>query len=122
MNALNDIRLSVKLIAGFILVAVIAAIVGIVGIVNLRTLEQADTRLYERMTIPISQLADMATKFQRVRVNLRDVILAEDNQERQENIETIKTLTAEIDEMATEFEKTIISEEMRTEFNTFRAT
>lgn len=76
----KNVTIRVKLLISFLLVAAIAGVVGFLGITNIRTVEKEDTRLYETMTAPLSDLMDMGTNFQRMRVNLREVILSTDPQ------------------------------------------
>jgi hypothetical protein len=55
VNTLNNLKIGVKLTSAFLLMAAIAGVIGGVGIVNLRTLNAADTRLYENMAVPLSE-------------------------------------------------------------------
>jgi len=117
----NNLRMGVKLISSFILMAVISAIVGVFGISYLNTISQADAKMYNNMTVPISQLADIATAFQRVRVNLRDSILAATPEEAKQYADTVTTLSNEIRTLSSDYEKTILSQEMQDLFNEFTA-
>jgi methyl-accepting chemotaxis protein len=118
MNALNNIRMGPKLIASFILVALIAAIVGVIGIMNMRTIEAADITLYKDGVVPIELLGQMQNGLQRTRINVRDVVLAKDNQERAGYVETLKGIRADMDKWYPEYEKTILGDDrLRAEFN-----
>jgi methyl-accepting chemotaxis protein len=92
-----NLRLSAKLISGFIVVAFIAAIVGGIGIVSLKSIDKSDTELYENITIPVGQAGDMSVKFQKVRVDIRDMILASDAR-------TIEASIADVDAKKVEIE------------------
>lgn len=61
--------------SGFILVAIVAAIIGGVGIFYIKKIDAADTKLYEKLTVPLGELAAMSSDFQRIRVNIRDFIV-----------------------------------------------
>ncbi len=119
MKWFRDLRISVKLLGGFITVAVIAGIIGIYGYVSIDTMNEADTTLYEKMTVPISQLQDMSTAFNRIRVNLRDLVLATNAEESQTCIRTIKALREELNKNAAAYEKTIISDRMKQQFKKY---
>ena len=121
MNWFNNMTLKGKLLTGFIVVAVIAAVIGGVGIYNLKKISAADTRLYEKITVPLGELSDISTAFQRVRINLREATGETKPQERQKDIETIKKLRQEISEKSDIFEKTILTEEGRKMFADFKA-
>jgi methyl-accepting chemotaxis protein len=119
MKWFYNLKISAKLIIGFALVAVIAGVLGVFGMINLKSLDDSDTALYERMTVPISQMSGISTAFQRVRVNSRDMVIAENQADIQSNIDKITDRRAEIDTLAAAFEKTIISDNMKLEFNNF---
>ncbi|MBJ6752459.1 MCP four helix bundle domain-containing protein [Geomonas anaerohicana] len=120
MRWFYDLKLSTKLMTGFIAIAVIAGAIGYFGIREIHNIEAADSKLYERITIPIAQLQDVSTSFQRIRVNLRDLLTAKTTQEEQAKVERIKTLRGELDKAAGEFEKTILTDEGRKMFQEFR--
>jgi methyl-accepting chemotaxis protein len=120
---LNKIKIGPKLIGGFIAVALIAGIIGVIGIMNMKTIDGADTKLYEKMTVPISYLSDVSTYFQRVRINSRDIIRANDPKEIAEFKATINDLSEKVVQQIDAYEKLIISEEMKkamSEFTTAR--
>ena len=62
-----------KLIGGFLVVAFFAALVGGVGIINIRTIAKADTRLYEKYTVPIGQLQEMISSHFLIRLTLQEL-------------------------------------------------
>ncbi len=76
MNALNNVKIGAKLIIGFVLVAAIAAGIGTVGVLKIKTITVADTLLYEKATAPMTDVIQMTSSFQRIRVAARDGILA----------------------------------------------
>lgn len=117
-----NLKVSAKLLLGFVLVAVIASVIGVLGITNINTINQNDTELYENMTIPISQMADISTYFQRVRVNTRDVVLANSNEEINSYVGRIQEYRDSIDTIGKRFEVKIISDEMKAAFQDFRDT
>jgi len=71
MKWFYNMRISMKLISCFIVVAIISGVVGVIGISNITRINNNDTILYENMTVPLSEVADMARWFQRSRVNSR---------------------------------------------------
>jgi methyl-accepting chemotaxis protein len=119
MNALNNLKTSVKLIGSFLIIAIFTAIVGAVGIYNINLINTADTMLYEKQTVPISQLSNIATSFQRIRVNLRDTILEKDQSTAQKYDDTINQLEADIEKTSAEYEKLIVSKEMQSLYDQY---
>ena len=72
MQWFNNLKIGTKLISGFITVALIAGVIGFIGIKKIHQINEADIKLYEKITVPLSDMGDMAVKYQRVRINLRD--------------------------------------------------
>jgi methyl-accepting chemotaxis protein len=122
MSWYYNLKISVKLLSAFIIVALIAGLIGFVGVVELKKMDDAGTKLYEKITIPIGDLQDISTAFQRIRVNTRDLILAENKAEEAKALATIKELRLTIDKSAADYEKTIFTEEGRKLFETFKKT
>ncbi|WP_026842904.1 MCP four helix bundle domain-containing protein, partial [Citrifermentans bremense] len=120
MKWFYDLKLGTKLISGFISVAAIAAIIGYFGIREMSAIEEADIALYEKITVPITELQDISTSFQRVRVNLRDMILATTPQDAQDKVKRIAELRTELDKATAQFEKTILTDEGRKLFAEFK--
>lgn len=77
----KNMKLATKVVSGFIMVAAIAGIIGLVGTIRIKQIADADTMLYERVTKPLGDLADIAINFQQVRVNSRDLINATTKEE-----------------------------------------
>ncbi len=119
MNTLNNLKTSVKLIGSFLIIAILTAIVGAVGIYNINLINTADTVLYEHQTVPLGQLSDLGTAFQRIRVNLRDTILEKDPVAAQKYYDTINQLKAEIEKTSAEYEKLIVSKEMQSLYDQY---
>jgi methyl-accepting chemotaxis protein len=109
-----------KLLAGFITVAIIAGVIGGVGIFYVKKIDEADTRLYAMMTVPLGELGHISTDFQRVRVNSRDLINAPADK-RQHFVNRIKELRDSIGKYAESYEKTLFSEEGKKMFADFVA-
>ena len=119
MKGFLNLKIGVKLLAGFILVAIIAGAMGVFAIVNIKTLDEADTELYEHMTVPIGIMADISVNFQRLRVNSRDILKADDPAEIEKLRARIEEIRKSIDEQSTTFEDLIVSNEMQDLFDTF---
>ena len=120
MNWYYNLKISVKLLSAFIVLAVIAGVIGAIGVVELKKMDDAGTKLYEKITIPISDLGDITTSFQRIRINMRDLVEANNSADKQAALETIKKLRADIGEKSAAFEKTILTDEGRKLFEEFK--
>jgi len=68
LNWLKNLNIKTKLLTSFILIALLVGVVGFIGILNTWSLQQSDQELYENMTVPISQVGQISTSFQLMRV------------------------------------------------------
>jgi methyl-accepting chemotaxis protein len=89
-----NLKIGAKLICAFVMVAVLAGIVGIVGIVNLRTVDQEYSDLYLNSGVGLADIGKVMIAYQRVRVNLRDIILEKNLANRPQYAQNIKELGA----------------------------
>lgn len=120
MKWFYNMRISMKLISCFIVVAIISGVVGVIGISNITRINNNDTILYENMTVPLSEVADMARWFQRSRVNARDMILYDNPADIQDSYKDVMTYVANVEAIANSFEKTIIQEEVNKYFEDWK--
>jgi methyl-accepting chemotaxis protein len=120
LKALNNLKIGVKLTTAFLLVVIIAGVIGAVGIVNIRNINAADTRLYENMTVPMSEISEISANFERIRVNLRDMIIDKDPTKIIGYEKTINDLLAANENLTTQFESKILSARMRTAFENLK--
>lgn len=116
---LSNIKIGTILIGSFLVVAFIALAIGIFGYFEIHKIGDADTMLYEKITLPLGELADMSVSFQRARINLRDAVAAEDEIEAQTYWDNTKQLRQKTVEQSDQFEKTILTEEGRKLFAEF---
>ena len=118
---MKNLKISTKLIGGFILVALIACVVGVFGIINIKKIDAADTKMYEMMLVPTEELGKITESFQRVRINLRDAVTADNAEDRNKATDTIRTLREKISKASDEFEKSILTDEGHRIFGEFKA-
>ena len=119
METFKNMKIGTKLITAFLLVVAIAAVIGFMGIIKIRQIDAADTKLYEKITVPLGDLANMSILFQRVRINLRDIVELNDTKEQQAALATLNQLRQDIAEHAAKFEKTILTEEAQRIFKEY---
>ena len=106
MKWFNDLKLSTKLLSGFILVALLAGAVALTGVVKIHAIDNADTMLYEEAAQPLGHLAEVINNFQRIRVNILYTILYAGNPEEQKNyLAKIEEYRKEIDTELALYEK-----------------
>ncbi len=122
MNTTRTIGLRTKLLTAFLLGSCITLTIAMIGINRLHALDVADTRLYERMTVPLDAIGNAAVAFQRTRINMRDALNAPTEAERAKARETIRGLRGTLDKDLAIFGKALNSESERRDFDTFEKT
>jgi methyl-accepting chemotaxis protein len=119
MHWFNNLKIGIKLISGFILVALVAGLIGFIGIQKIHQIDAADTKLYEKITVPTAHLLSISTDFQRIRVNVLYVLRETSKADKEKYAQSINTLREEINKDADLFEKTILTEEGKKLFADF---
>jgi methyl-accepting chemotaxis protein len=119
MKWFMNLKIATKLSLSFGILAVVSAIIGFVGYTNLTLVEENTAVMYKNATIPLKQMGEMSAAFQRIRVGSRDVLLAETPEEYREYTDNIQQCRDQISAISVEFEKTILSEEVRKQFEEF---
>lgn len=99
-----------KLLAGFITLAILSGIIGYIGITKIHEIDDADTMMYESAVVPISQLSELSEYFQRLRVNARDMVLADNIDDANKKYKRFMVINSIYDSIMVEYEKTIITE------------
>ncbi|WP_373486037.1 MCP four helix bundle domain-containing protein [Acetobacterium malicum] len=119
MQWILNMKIGAKLIVSFIIVALITGAVGVVGIMNLQKLQNSNKILYEKMTLPIAEVGQISTSYQRMRVIVRDMIIENSPELIQSNADKVIIRNGEIDEAAAAFQETIVDPEMQAIFDEF---
>ncbi len=119
MNLLNNLSVRVKIITGFLIVVLISTAMGIYAIYDLKTIEKADTVLYEEMTVPLSEMAQISIEFQMSRVHTRDIILAQTPAEINAVAEDIQKRRDNVSRLSASFEQKNISGDLKKEYGNF---
>ena len=117
----NILELRAKMITGFVLVALITAVVGMIALRSMSMMAQADQRLYEDATVPLPELSNIGTSFEKMRVTSRDFIAAQGNAERRAEFDNqLNILSVNIDQASAAFEKRGLSPDMRKAFERYK--
>ncbi|GAB4301851.1 MAG: hypothetical protein Fur0034_16080 [Desulfuromonadia bacterium] len=116
MQWFYDMRLSSKLMTGFILVAIVAGVIGGFGITRIKHIDEDGTHLYTNMTVPLAEIGAISTSFQRMRCNMLEMVVAESADKVNENKKRADNRNADIATVMESFQKTILTEEGRKQF------
>ena len=119
MKSYQDMSITAKLLVGFAFVSLITLVVGGVGIQRMHVTNNADTFLYQNVTVPTSQLGQIKAHHQDVQTLMRAAMLTASDEENQ----TIKVKLAAdeklIYSLTQDFEKKITTPTMRTLFDQY---
>jgi methyl-accepting chemotaxis protein len=119
MSWLDNIKIGKKLVGGFLLVAIIAGVIGWIGYTRIHEVDDRDTMLFEQVVVPLGELAHIDNYFQRVRVNTREVVRANEADKIQYFIERIQGFSEEINKLSESYEKTLFTDHGKKLFNDF---
>lgn len=75
-KSFKNLNISKKLIASFLIIAIIATIIGAVGMIGLRTISNADAMLYKMHTEPMIYLSYMLNSLNEMQLQLREGIIS----------------------------------------------
>lgn len=117
MKWFYNLKIAAKLIAGFVLVALIAGVVGVVGIVNIKTINDLDSEMYERQTASMPDLANVARAYQRQRVATRNLYMEKDVNKRQNSINEFNDQKKLRNDSMAKFEISIKDANIRSNFD-----
>lgn len=106
-----NIKIGVKLIIGFLIIAFIAGAIGLVGIINIRNIEVLDTKLYETMTVPLGEMVLFVDAFQKMCGDVKDIVLETSESEILDRENSIKAMNEEFNTNLASFEKTLLTNE-----------
>jgi methyl-accepting chemotaxis protein len=104
-------KITAKLLIGFIAVASIAAVMGGVGAVFLKTLDENDTKLYVQMTAPLGEMVNIAGSLNRGRSNMYEALLSDDSEAMEALFEKVEGRTKVVESNLVSYEKTLFTDE-----------
>lgn len=79
MKKFKDMKISKKLITGFLIVSIIATFIGGVGVAGIQVLNKADTTLYEQQTKPLVDIFKVVDSVSEMRNQLRNAVINSGN-------------------------------------------
>jgi methyl-accepting chemotaxis protein len=112
---LQDIKIGTKLIGSFLVVAAVAAIIGIFGNIKMHEIDDADTFLYEKCTVPLGLLIDVGAGFERSAANVGYMIY----QKNDDHLKSVDEAMGEVETSLREYKTTLIDAEDEKLYNQF---
>ena len=72
---MKNLKVSLKLIISFLIIALLTAVVGVVGIVGMRQIDSSFDDMYTMQTVPLPELSKAIEMLQRMRACMREFII-----------------------------------------------
>jgi methyl-accepting chemotaxis protein len=119
MKWFMDLKIGTKLITSFLFVALVGAFIGYEGIVSLKEADESDTILYQRNTVPVSQIGTIGVSFQRMRCNMYEIVTAKNEAEIADLLSRIADRREEIGKLIAVLEGSIASDDVQKAFDTY---
>ena len=120
---MKNMKLGVKLIGGFMVVALITLVVGVIGITQINKIQKADAKLYEENVKGLAGVAELNEAFLAMRIQ---VVYALVNKFARENdissaVSDVKQKHQNISALAEKLDRTIADPNARKLFDQFKA-
>ena len=122
MKWFYNMKISGKLMLGFALVIAVAVAVGVVGVINLTSIAANDVVMYAHMTLPLGNLTNITSSFQRIRVNMREMIIQNAPAMIAEREERVAKYRAELDKEQAIFAEAIVSDRVQKAYDAYLET
>lgn len=118
MKWFKNLKIKVKLISCFLILAIFTAVVGIIGILNMSTINQRTEDMYNNNFQPAQQLAAIQKNLLLIRSNILLMVYEKDTSKLQQRTAEINKWAEEDTNLLKEYELTIRTDEERELYNT----
>jgi methyl-accepting chemotaxis protein len=100
-----------QLISSFVFMILITTAVGVIGITTMQRVTAADTRLYQKMTLPLEYMVNITFQLQQTRLEIINLLIAKTPAERSARVVKIRAARAEVNRNVELFKTTFITDE-----------
>ncbi|CUH95715.1 putative membrane protein [Propionispora sp. 2/2-37] len=110
MKWFADLKISVKLLAGFIAVAIVAAVVGGIGAWNINVIDNKYSEAYEDFGVALGDIGAMSVAYQQSRSAIRDLIIEKNPAVKEKKLAEIRACDKIMEENLLKFQKSLKTE------------
>lgn len=110
MNVFRNVKIGVRLLASFIIVAIISAVIGIVGVVNINKISDLDTKMYENNVKPLDTLVTITYDFGAIRTKMKDLLILTKNEDLEKSEDAINAYSNDFDKELDTFSKSLVTD------------
>ncbi|MGL4791387.1 MAG: MCP four helix bundle domain-containing protein, partial [Anaerotignaceae bacterium] len=100
---MKNIKISTKLLAGFLFITLIGVFLGCFGLVSLKHSAVQSESVYADVVEPIATVTDITNNFQRIRSEWRTILLVDSEEENKKSYQNIENYFNEIDALLPSF-------------------
>ncbi|MGE5411490.1 MAG: methyl-accepting chemotaxis protein, partial [Clostridiales bacterium] len=105
-----NLKISVKLLAGFSFLSLVTILIGYIGLSNMAGLNENSSQMYTKELVPISYLGQLAENFQKARVSVTKVVYSDLASERKSLWEGTLSQFRITEEKGELYQKTLLTE------------
>jgi len=116
----KNVKLGVKVLISMLSIVLVMAIIVVIARTNIKTLDDADTYLYEKLTVPLNTFADITENYLQQRVVAHKILLVTSVEEKRKWMNEIIKYNDKVEELCTLLEKLLIYEEDKENLKEFR--
>lgn len=113
MKWFYDLKLSVKLITAFIIVALLSGIVGLVGITNIKKIDDSYSDLFINYGAASADIGELGMEFHDLRNTTRDIFIDRGSSDRGKYVKIISDMDKKMEQQLGVVEKSIQTDEGR---------
>ena len=106
---LSSVKLGPKLICSFLAVALISVAIGVFGYFQIHKIDNDDTFLYEKCTVPLGQMGDVTEGFERISANMSYIVMEKNY--KPEYLKSVAEDLKQVEEALKGYQKTLIDAE-----------
>jgi methyl-accepting chemotaxis protein len=113
MKWIYNMKIKSKLIVGFVIVTLISAIVGVIGVISIKNLDRLNQEMYESVTVSISEMCQVATLSETLKIDLNNMINATNEADIIRYGNEINEDQEKIDKLMSAIDQKIVSSDMK---------
>ena len=121
MKWFSNLKIKVKLISCFVVLAIFTGVVGYIGITNMDNINKRGDEMYELNFIPAQQLSQVQKGLLMIRSNYLLMVYERDTSKFQAKVDEINKLAEETNRVIQAYEPTIVTKEDEELFAKFKA-
>ena len=112
-----NLKVRVKLLTAFIIMALLTGIVGIIGTININVVDKNYSDLYVNYGVAVGDIGQASIDFQGTRATARDIFLSKDMKEKQNFVIRLKELDKSIEDSLESFRVSLQTEDGKKVYN-----